>query len=87
MKWVCIYVLVAGVQGGQSNTAFGQYSSVSVGCSESFLDAFLSFVCSRAGIVFSLPSFVCVCVSLCFCGGVVFEVGLYLCFVCWCAGW
>ena len=31
LKWVFIYVLVAGVQGGASNTAEGTDSSVSVG--------------------------------------------------------
>ena len=84
LKWVCIYVLVAGVQGGQSNRADGDYSSVSVGCSERFLLAFLSFVCLRAGIVFSHSFFLCV--PWWFCVERRFELGLYLCFGCWCVG-
>ena len=84
LKWVCIYDLVAGVQGGAGNRADGFESSVSVGCSERFLLAFLSFVCWKAGIVFSLSFFVCV--SWWFCVENCFELGQYLCFACWCVG-
>ena len=82
---VCISVLVAAVPGGDRNPAFGLQSSVSVGCSERFLLAFLSFVGLRAGIVLSLRVFVCVCFFVLLWWSC-FEVGLYLCFDWCCAG-